>query len=221
MAHKLSRSIEDYIKAIYVLQSQHKRATTQRISEELNVKKASVTGMVKHLAAEGFVKHEPYKGAQLTRKGREVAIDLLRRHRLIELFLNRTLGVAWDELHQDAEILEHAFSDRLIERIAEYLGHPEFDPHGQPIPQANGEFPDHRGVSLEKLEPGMSGEVVEVTDTDAGFLRYLTSLKIGIGTRLKVEEKAPYQGPITLSVGRSRTSLGPDAARRIWVAPQR
>lgn len=218
MTERLSKSVEDYLKTIYILQDRHRRATTQEISRELGVQKASATGMLKNLAADGYVKHEPYKGSQLTAKGRRVAIDLLRRHRLIELFLYTTLGVSWDELHEDAEVLEHAFSDRLIERVDAFLGHPEYDPHGQPIPQIDGGLPDHSGVSLESLAPGQQGQVVEVTDSDPEFLRYLTSLDIELGTHIVVEGKVPYDGPIELRIGRNQASLGAEAARRIWVA---
>jgi DtxR family Mn-dependent transcriptional regulator len=117
-----SRSIEDYIKIIYRLEQDHERATTQRIAEQLKVRMASVTGMIKHLAAEGYLKHKPYYGVKLTEKGRRLALTMIRRHRLIELFLHQTLGLDWDEVHDDAEVLEHAVSDRLIERISRCAG---------------------------------------------------------------------------------------------------
>ena len=112
-----SASIEDYIKTIYRLESDHERASTQRIAQQLGVRMASVTGMIKHLAAEGYLRHKPYYGVKLTDKGRRVALTMIRRHRLIELFLHKTLGLDWDEVHDDAEVLEHAVSDRLVERI--------------------------------------------------------------------------------------------------------
>lgn len=130
-----STSIEDYIKAIYRLESGGEAATTQHIAKRLGVRMASVTGMIKHLAAEGYLRHRPYYGVKLTEKGRRVALNVIRRHRLIETFLHQTLGLPWDEVHDDAEVLEHAVSDRLIERIYVYLGRPAFDPHGAPIPK--------------------------------------------------------------------------------------
>jgi DtxR family Mn-dependent transcriptional regulator len=132
-----STSIEDYIKAIYRLETENEAATTQRIARQLGVRMASVTGMVKHLAAEGYLRHKPYYGVKLTEKGRHVALNVIRRHRLIELFLHQTLGVDCDDVHDDAEVLEHAVSDRLIERIYEFLGRPTLDPHGAPIPHLN------------------------------------------------------------------------------------
>jgi len=138
----LSTSIEDYIKAIFALEAEGRPATTKKIAQRLGVKMASVTGMIKHLAAEGYVRHTPYRGALMTDKGRTVAIEMVRRHRLIELFLAQTLGLSWDEVDADAEVLEHAVSDRLIERIYDFLGRPEFAPHGSPIPGRDGSFPD-------------------------------------------------------------------------------
>lgn len=215
----LSVSIEDYIKTIHYLEAEHQRATTRRIAQALNVRMASVTGMIKHLAAEGYVRHKPYQGARLTEKGRTVAINLIRRHRLIELFLSQTLGLSWDELHDDAEALEHHVSDRLIERIDEYLGGPEFDPHGSPIPDKKGRLPAHEGVAIADLTPGQSGRVVEVADSDPEFLRYLTGLKIEIGSTLNLVDIAPFDGPITLVLGKSRIAIGPEAARRVYVKP--
>ncbi|MHC4067582.1 MAG: metal-dependent transcriptional regulator [Planctomycetota bacterium] len=213
----LSASIEDYIKAIYALESANQPATTKRIAQRVRVKMASVTGMIKHLAAEGYVRHTPYRGAQLTERGRKVAVGLIRRHRLIELFLADTLGVAWDEVDADAEVLEHAVSDRLIERIYEYLGRPEFDPHGSPIPSKDGAFPDQPGVTLDQLPEGSKGHVAWVSDSDPEFLRYLTRLKLEIGTPIVVQERAPFSGPITLKAGRASVVIGREAAHRIRI----
>ncbi len=211
----LSTSIEDYIKIIYTLGVDESKATTKRIAQRLGVKMASVTGMVKHLAAEGYVRHKPYHGAELSEKGRRVALDMIRRHRLIELFLSQTLGVSWDEVDADAEVLEHAVSDRLVERIFEYLGCPEFDPHGAPIPGKDGSIRPKQGMSLNELPEGARGRVVEVCDRDPEFLRYLTKLKLQIGTHIQVCERAPFNGPITLKVGSRRVALGSEAASRI------
>ena len=214
----LSASIEDYIKIIYTLGVDESKATTKRIAQRLGVKMASVTGMVKHLAAEGYVRHKPYHGAELSEKGRRVALDMIRRHRLIELFLSQTLGVTWDEVDADAEVLEHAVSDRLVERIFEYLGCPEFDPHGAPIPGKDGSIRPKQGMSLNELPEGARGRVVEVCDRDPEFLRYLTKLKLQIGTHIQVCERAPFNGPITLKVGSRRILLGSEAASRIRLA---
>lgn len=214
----LSRSIEDYIKAIYALESEEERASTKQLAQRLGVKMASVTGMIKHLASEGFVSHTPYHGVKMTERGRRVALGMIRRHRLIELFLSKTLGLTWDEVHNDAEVLEHAVSDRLIERMHEVLGYPEFDPHGSPIPGKDGSIPARHGVRLDEMTVGQRGKIVEVYDRDPEFLRYLTSLKLRIGTMLRVRERAPFNGPITLSVGDRMVGIGHEAAARVRVA---
>ncbi len=214
----LSVSIEDYIKAIYALEVEHQKATTKRIAERLGVRMASVTGMVKHLAAEGYVRHTPYRGVETREKGKHVALKMIRRHRIIELFLSQTLGLSWDEVDADAEVLEHAVSDRLIERIYEYLGCPEFDPHGAPIPGPDGSIAPQRGRPLDQLDEGERGKVVEVADDDPEFLRYLTALKIKIGSEIHLRNKAPFAGPITLRVGAKTVAVGPEACARIRVA---
>ena len=213
----LSASIEDYIKAIYALEIEDRKATTKRIAQRLEVKMASVTGMVKHLAAEGYVRHVPYQGVQITEKGRRVAVDTIRRHRIIELFLTQTLGLSWDEVDADAEILEHAVSDRVVERIYEYLGCPEFDPHGAPIPGKDGSVPPRRGVPLSELKEGQGGRVVEVSDSDPEFLRYLTKLRLEIGSEIHLRERAPFDGPATLQLGSRSIAIGREACSRIRV----
>ncbi len=214
----LSTSIEDYIKTIYAFEAVEEKATTKRIAGRLKVKMASVTGMVKHLAAEGYVRHRPYRGVRLTDKGRRIALNMLRRHRLIELFLCNTLGLSWDAVDADAEVLEHAVSDDLIERIYEYLGRPEFDPHGAPIPGKDGSVPRERGVPLDRLPEGDRARVVEVSDRDADFLRYLTKLDLTIGSRIRVRERAPFGGPVTLELGSRTVVIGPEACARIRVS---
>lgn len=217
----LSRSIEDYIKAIFALESEAEKASTKQLAQRLGVKMASVTGMVKHLASEGYLTHTPYYGVKLTERGKRVALGMIRRHRLIELFLAKTLGLTWDEVHNDAEILEHAVSDRLIERIHEVLGFPQFDPHGSPIPGKDGSLPPSRGVRLDEMQVGDRGKIVEVYDRDPEFLRYLTSLRLKIGTAIRIRDRAPFNGPITLSVGDRTVAIGHEAGARIRVAVER
>lgn len=213
----LSTSIEDYIKAIYALEVDDQKATTKRIAQNLGVKMASVTGMVKHLAAEGYVRHTPYYGVKITDKGRHVAVKMIRRHRIIELFLSKTLDLMWDEVDADAEVLEHAVSDRLIERIYVFLGCPEFDPHGAPIPGHGQSLPPRRGVPLDQLPEGTRGCVVEVSDRDPEFLRYLTKLKVEIGSEIRVRERAPFDGPVSLELDTNTVVLGREACSRIRV----
>ncbi len=214
----LSRSIEDYIKAIYALEAEDEKASTKHIAQRLGVRMASVTGMLKHLASEGYVTHTPYYGVKMTDRGRRVALGLIRRHRLIELFLAKTLGLPWDEVHDDAEVLEHVVSDRLIERIFEFLGFPEFDPHGSPIPGKDGSIAPRQGIRLDEMKPGQRGTVVEVSDRDPEFLRYLTSLKLKIGSEIRVRDRAPFNGPITLAVGSRSVAIGHEAGARVRVS---
>ena len=195
----IQTSVQDYIKAIYELEVGQKRPTTKAVTDWLGVQMASVTGMVKHLAAEGFLKYVPYRGFKLTPKGRDLALRMLRRHRLIELFLVQTLGLGWDEVHSDAEQMEHAASDALIERIDELLGHPQFDPHGSPIPGVDRTVLTQRGVSIAQLNAGDDGTVVEVEDKDPDFLCLVASLGIKIGSTVEVIGKEPYGGPVRLS----------------------
>jgi len=214
----LSASIEDYIKTIYSLEHEHERATTQRIAQRLGVKMASVSGMMKHLASEGYVKHVPYYGAQVTEKGRTAAIRTIRRHRLIELFLTDVLGMSWDEVDSDAEELEHALSDKLVERIYEHLGRPEFDPHGSPIPRQDGSVPVRASVRLSEAPVQTRLIVVEVCDRDPEFLRHLTTLGVRIGSVIRVLAHARSGGATTISVGRKTSTLVRDAAHRMWVS---
>ncbi len=215
----LHTSVQDYIKAIYELEVARKHPSTKAVADLLGVQMASVTGMVKHLAAEGLLRHVPYRGFNLTQKGRDLALQMLRRHRLVELFLAQTLELGWDEVHADAERLEHAVSDRLIERMYEYLGHPQFDPHGSPIPSVDGRITARRGIPIAKLKVGAKGNVGEVEDKDPDFLRYLSSLGIKIGSTVQVIGKEPYGGPVRLRLGRREVLMGTEAAARVRITP--
>lgn len=214
----LPTSIEDLLKTIYGLEVAKKRPSTKAVADVLGVQMASVTGMVKNLAAQGLLEHVPYHGFELTAKGRQLALRMLRRHRLIELFLMQTLGLGWDEVHADAEVMEHAVSDQLVERIYTFLGKPEFDPHGAPIPSSDGTVAVRTGVPVAQLAAGDEGIVSEVEDEDPEFLQYLSSLGIKIGSPLRVMAKDPYGGPVRLRVGKRRISMGTEAAQRVRVA---
>ena len=214
-----STSTEDYIKVVHSLEAEHQRASTQRIAARLGITMASVTGMVKHLAADGYLTHTPYRGVNLTARGRAEALKILRRHRLIEAFLAQTLGLTWDELHADAEALEHVVSDRLIERIDEYLGRPEFDPHGSPIPAKGQRTPPAHGIPLDEIDPGGRYRVVEVADRDPAFLRYLTDLHIRLGSTLTVQPEPAAPGHLTVRAARRSAVLSQEAAHHIRVLP--
>ena len=213
----LHTSVQDYIKTIYELEVAKKRPATKVLADLLGVQMASVTGMVKYLAVEGFLKHVPYRGFKLTPKGRGLALQMLRRHRLIELFLAQTLGLGWDEVHADAEQMEHAVSDALIERIDEYLGHPQFDPHGSPIPGVDGKVVARRGVPIAQLKAGDDGTVIEVEDKDPDFLRFVSSLGIRIGSTVEVIGTEPYGGLVRLRLGKRNVVMGTEAAARVRI----
>ncbi len=181
-----SVAVEDYIKQIWKLQRKGHRATTKAIAERLELGRGTVSGMLKHLSDRGLVDHEPYHGVRLTHAGETLALKIVRRHRLIELFLVKTLGLGWAQVHIDAERIEHAVSDTLIDTIDQYLGRPETDPHGAPIPSATGQLEPQHFKQLDQLKPGDCGRVRRVADSDPEFLQHLDSMNLGLGCQLKV-----------------------------------
>ncbi|MHC4994829.1 MAG: metal-dependent transcriptional regulator [Planctomycetota bacterium] len=212
-----SIAVEDYIKHIWKIQQLGERATTKALAERMGLGRGTVSGMLKQLASRGLVEHTRYYGAELTEEGRLLALRVIRRHRLIELFLVQTLGLGWDEVDQDAERLEHAVSERLIERIDEYLGHPIADPHGAPIPSAGGAMPVQGYEALANVPPGTTVVVSRVSDSDPEFLRYLRNLSVALGSRLKVVEVGPF-GTMQLKIGRQDIQLPREATQRIFVS---
>jgi DtxR family Mn-dependent transcriptional regulator len=222
MVQAQSAAEQDYLKQIYLLQQEQGLATTQALAERLGVRPGSVTGMLKHLAGDPagpFVRHTPYHGVELTDRGVAVALEMLRHHRLIELFLAELLGMPWDQVHAEAERLEHVLSEELEERIAARLGHPTHDPHGDPIPERDGTLPPDDGVSLAELAVGVQARVLRVPDGDPALLRYLGDLGLVPGAAVVVEEVAPYGDVLTLHVGENRQVVGSTLARRIQMHP--
>jgi DtxR family Mn-dependent transcriptional regulator len=216
-APELTASVEDYLKAIYELEHAGQPAATTELASRLGVAPASVTGMVRRLAEAGLLTHEPYRGARLTLHGRTAALRTLRRHRVIEAYLVRALGYGWDEVDREAERLEHAASDALVDRMAAAIGEPTSDPHGAPIPGRDGAVNEARYRSLADLEAGASAEVMQVSDDDPSLLRYLADLAITPGRTVVVVERAPFGGPITLRVGDATRAVGPALAERVLV----
>src|SRR3954451_7847086 len=202
-------AIEAYPKAIYTLEERGDGAvTTTALAERLNVTPGSVSAMLKKLDAAGLVAHEPYRGVRLTPKGRRVALEVMRHHRLIELFLAEVLDMPWDRVHDEAEVLEHVLSEELEALIAAKLGHPTEDPHGDPIPSAELELPERRGVALEDLGPGEHGTFTRVSDADPEMLRWLAERAVRPGDALEVLDKQPFGGPLTVRVGDAVHVLG-------------
>lgn len=204
---KITPSMEDYLKAIYTLQQQGGDVTTSLLSTQLGgLKPGSVTGMIKKLAELNLVTHTPYQGVRLTEGGERIALEVLRHHRLLELYLVEALGYSWDEVHEEAEALEHYISEKLEARIAARLGQPRFDPHGDPIPTPEGTMPSSASLRLTDLAVGAEARIVRVSDQDGERLRYLAELGLIPGRVVQVMAVEPFDGPISLRIG---TALQP------------
>ena len=212
----LSRSAEDYLKHLLRL-GQEGKVSTQALADALEVAPASVTGMLKKLGEQGLVSHAPYQGARLTAEGERVALEVLRHHRLLELFLHRALGVPLDEVHEEAERLEHALSERLEARIAAWLGDPTHDPHGDPIPTLGGELPERAERRLSQLAPGDRATVARVPDTDAEQLRALMAVDLTPGARLRVRTVDTALGTLTVEVAGHPLILSLGVAAQVQV----
>lgn len=207
---ELTRSVEDYLKAIYRLGAAGRPVSTSQIAQRLELSAPSVTGMIKRLADQGLLEHVPYKGVQLTHAGRRVALRMLRRHRLIEAYLVAFLGYTWDTVHAEAERLEHAVSDALVERMAQTLGNPDVDPHGDPIPAPDGSIAEVRHVPLTDVPTGETVEVRRVRTDDDGRLRYIATMDLVPGARVTVLERQPFEGPLTVEVNERQRVLAHD-----------
>jgi DtxR family Mn-dependent transcriptional regulator len=194
----LTRSVEDYLKAIYRLSPEGRPASTSHIANLLELSPASVSGMVKRLSEQGLLEHVPYKGVQLTVEGRRAALRMVRRHRLIEAYLVATLGYTWDTVHDEAERLEHAVSDTLVERMAAVLGNPTVDPHGDPIPSVDGSIDEPDFVRLADVPPGHTVELRRVSESQPERLRYIASVGLTPGAAVTVLDRQPFEGPITI-----------------------
>jgi DtxR family transcriptional regulator, Mn-dependent transcriptional regulator len=218
-----SEAIENYAKAIYALQHRGdgEPVATNDLADRLEVTAASASGMIKKLADLGLVAHVPYRGVQLTEEGERLALEVLRHHRLLELYLSEQLGVPWDRVHDEAEALEHVISEDLEERIAAKLGNPTHDPHGDPIPDAQLQIDESATRSLADLEPGDRGTFVRVSDSDPAMLRYLSHRGVCLGDRLEVLDRQPFEGPLTVRFGDTLQVLGGAlaAAMRVEIDP--
>lgn len=214
MTEPLSRSAEDYLKAIHALSADAPASTTD-IAQRLELSPASVSGMIRRLSGQGLLEHEPYRGVQLTPAGRREALRMVRRHRLIETYLVARLGFTWDDVHEEAERLEHAVSDLLVERMAAALGHPLFDPHGDPIPAADGSMEVPSYIAVADLAAGETAAVHRVDTGDADRLRYLAEAGLVPGAPVTVMRREPFDGPVTLRVGDAERVIAHDLAARL------
>lgn len=218
-----SLTVENYLKAALQIatRSGGESVATGELAAALAVSPGTVTSMLKTLAESGLATYKPYEGMKLTKAGRKLALRVVRRHRLIELFLVQTLNLTWDQVHEEAEHMEHSVSDFLIDRIDEYLGRPAVDPHGDPIPTAEGELRGHPGaaVSLASCPPGTRVRFVRVTNQGADFLRYLSETGFELGSVGEVRENNPEAGIVTATIGDRSFSLGHPAADALLVEP--
>ena len=213
----LTEPVEDYLKAIYELETRFGAAATSEVANALQVAPASVTGMIRRLASQGYLDHVPYRGVQLTSLGRRAALRTIRRHRILESYLTSVLGYAWDRVHDEAERLEHAASDELIDRMAAALGNPTADPHGAPIPTADGVVDERRHRTLADLAVGEHARMVRVSDKDPSLLRYLAGIALQPGAEITLIHRAPFDGPMTLRVSGQEPVVGPNLAAQVLV----
>jgi DtxR family transcriptional regulator, Mn-dependent transcriptional regulator len=217
-----SAAVEDYAKAIYTLeQRQGGAVSTTALADRLEVTPASASGMVRRLGELGLVTHAPYRGVQLTERGLRVALEVLRHHRLLELYLATSLGVPWDRVHDEAEVLEHVLSEELEALIAAKLGHPTRDPHGDPIPTADLVLEEQPTERLADLQPGARGRFVRVSDSDPAMLRYLAEHGIAPGDAFAVVDRQPFDGPVFVRFGADVHVLGGTLAAAMRVEVRR
>lgn len=214
-----TEAVQDYLKAIYALSQHTETVSTSAIADRLGVSPASVTSMIKRLSEQGYVSYQRYQGVALTEPGELVALEVIRHHRLLEAYLYKSLGVPWDKVHAEAEVLEHFISEDLEDRIAGVLGNPTHDPHGDPIPPKTGL---HREVGYQQLTefPPGPARVERVSDRDPEALRYLWEMGLRPGACITVMSKEPFGGPIWVKVGSRRRAIGPELAAGIFVSEQ-
>lgn len=213
----LTAPVEDYLKAIYGIEQGGGAAATTDIAAKLSIAAASVSGMVRRLADQGLVSYERYRGVRLTAVGRRAALRTIRRHRVIETYLAQALGFPWDRVHEEAERLEHAVSDELVDRMAAAVGEPVTDPHGDPIPTREGIIDETPHGTLSDLARGQRSRVRRVSDEDPELLRYLAHIGIRPGVTVTLVDRAPFEGPLTLQVGNGTCQVGPALASRVMV----
>jgi DtxR family Mn-dependent transcriptional regulator len=220
-----SDAVEDYLKAIYVLQERDGLAKTGALARQLGITAGSVTEMIKRMAGTSprMITYRQHHGVTLTDRGRLVAIAIIRRHRLLETFLQQVLGLGWEAVHEEAETLEHHLSERLISAIDRHLAYPRFDPHGEPIPDPSGHMSAPTGEPLSAFDDHVSFRIVRVEPSLEGMLDYLDELQLGLGTTGMVVNHAPFEGPVTLRIidgsSHRETAIGRDIAERIYVEP--
>jgi DtxR family Mn-dependent transcriptional regulator len=221
MRENLTRVIEDYLKTIYDLTASGERASTNQIAERMEVTPASVTNMIQKLAKTEppLLDYRKHRGVKLTPEGEKIALEIIRHHRLLEVFLHQTLGYRWDEVHEEAERLEHVISEEMEERIAVSLGNPQHDPHGDPIPTRDLHLPVSVEIALSQLRPPQEAQVKRVSDSDPELLRYLSEMGIAPASRLSILEYSPFDNNLTVRIQgkKSPVVLGPRVTNQVYV----
>lgn len=218
-----SSKVEDYLKAIYVLEQNEGLVKTTILAEKLGIQAGTVSEMIKRLSMKSprLITYEQYHGVKLTPKGKKVALNVIRRHRLLETFLHQTLGLSWDEVHEEAEILEHHLSERVTDSIDRHLGTPKFDPHGEPIPDKGGNIITQAQTSLSDIQAGQAFKIIGVNPVSNELLHYLKSLEIGIHSSGRILSKFPLKGPIKIRINQKgehrEHTIGRNAADQIYV----
>ena len=210
-------STEDYIKAIYKLQVRGEKAATSALAAQLDVADASITDMIKKLSEKGLLHYERYQGVELTTKGRKMALSILRRHRLWEMFLVKFLGYTWDEVHDEAERLEHVTSADLEYRLDQVLGFPTIDPHGDPIPTVDGKFIGTEHTALADCKAGDIVRIARVSDDDSAILKHATTLGFALNSKLIIKEKKSFDGSMLVKVGTKQQFISKEVAQAIFV----
>jgi len=217
----METSLEDYLKAIFKLQEKpDSYVKTQAISAKLQITQAAVSEMIKRLAEKGFVQHTPYRGVCLTKKGLQLGQNIVRRHRILETYLNRVLGFSWDQVHEEAERLEHAASDVLIDKMEEKMRFPQYDPHGDPIPSADGRIPKLPNVlPLSAAHAGIGYEVVRVSDSNKQFLTYLDKLGLKLHCFFHLQDVLSFDKSMVIRINGLTHNISQGSTEHIWVKP--
>lgn len=213
----LSQSVEDYLKAIYLLEIDGVVATTNNIAESLSVSSASVTNMFKKLAKLKLINHKSYRGAELTKAGEKIALEVIRHHRLLELYLKEMMGYSWDQVHDEAEKLEHHISEQFEDKIAELLNDPTHDPHGDPIPSKEGVVPEMASLAITDADENESYIIGRVRDQDPELLRFLEKSGIIPGVQVTILEKTPFDGPVKIKLEDKETTIGNSVAKDVFL----
>lgn len=213
-----SKSVEDFLKAVFTMQQQNERVSTNSLRDALNITAPSVTDMAQRLVAAGLVDYQKYRGVVLTDAGREIALKVIRRHRLIELYLVQELGYELREVHAEAERLEHAVSDHFVEALARKLGDPELDPHGDPIPSAEGVIAEIELRPLSEIERGVEARIARLTTSDPQMLQHMLDRGLALNTRIRVVGRDPFNGPLTVKVDGKQRVIGHQVAENVLVS---